>query len=270
MRIYYVGESLSRNLSVATALGVDGEHWDAVCEHVLDWRWVMEDDFNVPTGRTLRGADLLSPKGSLPRGLRRRLTTLEEGLEIMMNGLRVLEHSLNKRGGVSVINVCRRNSPFRQHRKRDRAAARERLLELVNASLAADGRYGHIIEDEAERDGLPALAAGPVHRDPILAACPYAGDSDSGGDIRLDTVACVQPYRRAGDDELLQMAGLVSYALLQQEDPTAMSEALNFHLAFGILKRVLDRRACPRDPQAWTGCERKRGTGERQKGGRTA
>ena len=45
------------------------------------------------------------------------------------------------------------------------------------------------------------------------------------------------------------MAGLVSYALLQQEDPTAMSEALNFHLAFGILKRVLDRRACPRDPQ---------------------
>ncbi|MYC38728.1 MAG: hypothetical protein F4X66_17730 [Chloroflexi bacterium] len=249
MRVYYVGESRSRSLTVATALGVDGEAWDAVSEHIQDWRWVMEDEFNVPTGRTLRGADLLSPKGSLPRGLRRRLTTLEEGLDIMMTGLRVLESAGWRQGGIGVINVCRRNSPFRQHRRRDRAAARQRLLELVNASLAADRRYGHIIEDETERDGLPALAAGPVHRDPILAACLYAGDEGSGRDIRLDTVACVQPYHRAGDDELLQMACLVSYALLQQEDPTAMSEALNFHLAFGILKGVLDRRACPQDHQ---------------------
>lgn len=250
MRIYYVGESRSRDLSVATALGVDGEHWDAVSEHVLDWRRVMEDEFNVPTGRALRGEVLLSPGGSpLPRGRRNSQPTLEEGLEIMMTGLRVLEHSLNNRGGVSVINVCRRNSLYRQHRSRDRAAARQRLLELVNASLVADGRYGHIIEDEAERDGLPTLAAGGVHRDPILATCPCAGDGDSGGDIRPGIIAHVQPYRRAGDDELLQMAGLVSYALLQQEDPTAMSEALNFHLAFGILKRVLDRRACPRDLQ---------------------
>ena len=185
----------------------------------------------------------------MPRGRRNSRPTLEEGLEIMMTGLRVLEHSLNNRGAISVINVCRRNSLYRQHRRRDRAAVRQRLLQLVNASLAADGRYGHIVEDEAERDGLPALAAGAVDRDPILAACPYAGDGDSGRDVRLDTVACVQPYRRAGDDELLQMAGLVSYALLQQEDPTAMSEALNFHLASGILKSVLDRRACPGDPQ---------------------
>ena len=250
MRIYYVGESRSRSLSVATALGVDGEHWNAVSEHVLDWRWIMENEFNVPTGRALRGEVLLSPSGSpLPRGRRNSRPTLEEGLEIMMTGLRVLEHSLNNRGAIGVINVCRRNSLYRQHRRRDRAAARQRLLQLVNASLAADGRYGHIIEDEAERDGLPALAAGAVDRDPILAACPYAGDGDSGRDIRPDTVACVQPYRRAGDDQLLQMSGLVSYALLQQEDPTAMSEALNFHLAFGILKRVLDRRACPQDPQ---------------------
>ena len=249
MRIYYVGESRSRNLSVATALGVDGEAWDNVSENIQDWRWVMEDEFNVPTGRALRGPDLLSPKGSLPRGLRRRLTTLEEGLDIMMTGLRVLEHSLNNRGAIDVINVCRRNSLYRQHRRRDRAAARQRLLERANASLAADGRYGHIIEDEAERDGLPALAAGRVRPDPILAACPCAGDGDSGGDIRTGIVAHVQPYRRAGDDELLQMAGLVSYALLQQEDPTAMAEALNFHLAFGILKSVLDRRAGSEDLQ---------------------
>ena len=249
MRVYYVGESRSRSLTVATALGVDGEAWDAVSEHIQDWRWVMEDEFNVPTGRTLRGADLLSPKGSLPRGLRRRLTTLEEGLDIMMTGLRVLESAGWRQGGIGVINVCRRNSPFRQHRRRDRAAARERLLELVNASLAEDRRYAFFVEDEAERDDLPALPAGPVHRDPVLAACPHAGEGDSATDVARDTLVYAPPYRVAGDDELLQLAGLVSYALLQQEDATAMAEALNFHLAFGILKSVLDRRACPHDPQ---------------------
>ena len=56
-------------------------------------------------------------------------------------------------------------------------------------------------------------------------------------------------HRVAGDDELLQPAGLVSYTLLQQEAPTAMSEAINFHLAFGILNSVLDRRACPQAPR---------------------
>ena len=249
MRIYYVGESKSRNLHVATALGVDGEAWDAVSGYIRDWRRIMEDDFNVPSGRVLRGADLLSPAGSpFPRG-RNPQPTLEEGLEIMMTGLRVLENAGWRRGGVSVINVCRRNSPYRHHRNHDRVAARGRLLELVNASLAADGRYAFFIEDQEGRDGLPSLATGPVHRDPILAGCPYAGDGDSGGGVARDTAVYAPPYRVAGDDELLQLAGLVSYALLQQEEPTAMAEALNFHLAFGILRSVLDRRACPQDSQ---------------------
>ena len=223
-------------------LGVNAEHWSRLAGRVQDWRRVLEDEYHVPTGRTLRGDELLSPRGTpFPRSHRDPLPTLEEGLEIMMRGLRVLEHSQNSRGAIGVINLCRRNSPFRRHRRRDRAVARERLLELANASLAADGRYGHFIEDGERRDGLPALASGPVHHDPVPSACRYAGDND--------TAVCVLPHRRTGDDELLQLAGLVSYALLQQEEPTAMSEALNFHLAFGILDRVLDRRACPDDHQ---------------------
>ena len=159
MRIYYAAESHSRTLHVATALGVNGEAWNAVSEHVQDWRRAMEDNFNVPSGRTLRGADLLSPNGSpFPRGRRNPRPTLEEGLEIMMEGLRVVEYSLHHRGAISVINLCRRNSPFRRNRAQDRAAARERLLELVNASLAADGRYAHVIEDEEQTGELPSLA----------------------------------------------------------------------------------------------------------------
>ena len=152
----------------------------------------------------------------------------------MMAGLRVVEHSVNHRGSVSVVNVCRRIAPLERNRVpnrvRNRAIARFRLLELAEASLAADGRQGFFIEDEERLEGLYALAA-----------IQYAR---GGG-----TAVCATPYRMTGDDELLQLAGLVSYALLQQEDPTAMAETLNFHLAFGILNRVLDLRASPRDPQ---------------------
>ena len=227
---------------------MDAEHWNGLVERVMNWRWVLEDDFNVPTGRTLRGPDLLSSNGRpLPRGRRNPLPTLEEGLEIMMQALRLLEHSPHTRGTVSVINVCRRNSPFNGNH--DRAAARERLLELVNASLAADGRYAHIIEDGEQTDGLPVPAAGLDHRDPAPASCRPATEGDSSEGAARDAAVYAPPHRVAGDGELLQLAGLVSYSLFQQEEPTAMAEALNFHLAFGILKRVLDRRACPQDPQ---------------------
>ena len=159
----------------------------------------MEDEFDVPSGRTLRGADLLSPTGRpFPRGCRNRLPTLEEGLEIIMDGLRVLEQASWRRGGIAVINVCRRNSPFHRNGARARAAARGRLLELLNASLAADGRYAHVVEDEERRDGLPALAAGLVHRDPAPAARRCARDGNSGGDAARATAVYAPQYQVAG------------------------------------------------------------------------
>lgn len=235
MRIYYIAECRSLNVCVATALGVDAERRNSFAERVLDWRRVMEDDFKVPTGRVLQGASLLSPQGpSFPRSRRTPPPTLEEGLEILMQALRVVEHTPNNGGAVSVINVCRTIVPLERdrirNRVRNRAVARFRLLELASASLAEDGRRGLFIEDEERLEGLPPLAPGW-----------YAGDGD--------TVIPATPYRKAGDDEVLQLAGMVSYSLLQQEDPAAMSEALNFHLAFTILDSVLDRRAGPRDPQ---------------------
>ena len=196
MRIYYIGESHSRTLHVATALGVNGEAWSALSGHVQNWRRAMEDNFNVPSGRTLRGADLLSPNGRpFPRGRRNPLPTLEEGLEIMMEALRVVEYSLHNRGAISVINVCRRNYPF--HRNRNRAAARERLLELVNASLAADARYAFFIEDEDQLEGLSG--PGGQARSP-RPRCPHPagalGTATPAETLALDTLPSVP--RRTG------------------------------------------------------------------------
>ena len=246
MRIYYVGESRSRTLHVATALGVDGEHRNSLVERIMDWRWVLEESFNVPTGRALRGPDLLSPTGRpLPRGRRNPLPTLEEGLEILMEGLRVLEHSLHNRGGISVINVCRRNSPFRRNRAQ-RPRRRPGAAPGTGQRLPGGGRPLRPYHRGRGTDRRSALARLPVD---LPAACRCARDGDSIGGLARDTAVYAPPHRVAGDDELLQLVGLVSYSLLQQEEPTHMAEALNFHLAFGILNRVLDRRACPQDPQ---------------------
>ena len=64
MRIYYVGESEGPTVYAATALGVDVERWSSLAEHVLEWRWVMERDYNLPSGSTLQGADLLAGAGN--------------------------------------------------------------------------------------------------------------------------------------------------------------------------------------------------------------
>ena len=74
MRIYYVGESRSRNLCVATALGVDAEYRSSFAERVQDWRRVLEDDYRVPTGRTLRGDPLGRNRQSLHSGPPPRLS----------------------------------------------------------------------------------------------------------------------------------------------------------------------------------------------------
>ena len=107
MRIYYVGESEGPTVYAATALGVDAERWSSLAEHVLEWRWVMERDYRIPSGATLRGADLLAGAGNpFALGHLRPWPDPERGAEIMMNTLRILEHAAWLRGSMKLFNVC--------------------------------------------------------------------------------------------------------------------------------------------------------------------
>ena len=245
MRYYYIGESEGPTIYAATALGVDAESWSSLAEHVLEWRWVMEYDYRVPSGSTLQGADLLAGAGNpFALGHLRPWPDPERGAEIMMNALRILEHAAWLRGSMKLINVC-----LGKGRHRDlRAAVRHRLLDRIEASAAADGRYACVMENGEEPEWRHDPDAGSVGS--ILAhGTPLRRRSVGGGRVAQDTAIPAPSHRLPGDDELLQLAGLVSYSLLQQEEPTPTAEALNFHLAFGILKSVLDRRASPLDPQ---------------------
>ena len=244
MRIYYVAESEGPTVYAATALGVAAERWSSLAEHVLEWRRVLEDEYHVPTGRTLRGADLLAGAGNpFALGHLRPWPDPERGAEIMMNALRILEHAAWLRGSMELINVCLGKRRHRDHR----AAARRRLLERIEVSAAADGRYACVMENGEEPEWRHDPDAGAVGN--LLAHGALLCLRNGGGRGARNTFGYAPPHRLPGDDELLQLAGLVSYALLQQEEPTPTAQSLNFHLAFGILNNVLDRRASPHDPQ---------------------
>ena len=172
MRIYYVGESEGPTLHVTTALGVDAEHWPYLAERVKNWRWVMEDDYRVPSGANLRWADLLAGTGNpFTLGHLRRWPDPERGAEVIMHGLRTLEHARGTPDGIGVINVCLRKRRFRRYR----AAARGRLLDRISDSLAADGRYALLIEDEDSRTACPPRHPCPSTRLPRPEAAGAGG-----------------------------------------------------------------------------------------------
>ena len=134
MRIYYIDESEGPRFYVRSALGVDAERWNDLHGRILDWRTAIEADFHVPRNRELHGCDLLAGRGKLARvgNVDRRLSP-EQGAEIFMNGLRIIESAARWPGVVEVVN-------------------------RINSSVAADGRYAHLIIGEGgERMGREAL-----------------------------------------------------------------------------------------------------------------
>ena len=97
-----------------SALGVNAERWNGLHGRILDWCTAMEADFHVPRSRELHACDLLAGRGKLARtnGADRRLSP-EQGAEIFMNGLRIIESAAGHRGGVEVVNVCLRKADFK-------------------------------------------------------------------------------------------------------------------------------------------------------------
>ena len=105
----------------------------------------MEADYHVPRSRELHACDLLAGRGKLAReGNADRRLSPERGAEIFMNGLRIIESAANHSGGVEVVNGCLRKADFKGYER----VSLDRLLNRINSSVAADGRYAHLIFDE--------------------------------------------------------------------------------------------------------------------------
>ena len=247
MRIYYIDEVEGPTCYVRSALGVDAERWNSVHGSVEDWRCAMAGDYNVPTNRKLGACDLLARRGLGVRidNTGRRLTP-EQGAEIFMDGLRIIESSASPRGGIDVINVCLRKADVKDYEK----ISLDRLLNRINASVRTDRRYAHLIFDEDGEWMVGQLYDRLRKRNPVPSRYGAWEDGEATKDFPIERIIGGPSFRSPQDDDLLQMADLVAHALLKQEEEPSEREAeLSLHLAFGILRDTLNRKASRSDPQ---------------------
>ena len=247
MRIYYIDESEGPTCYVRSALGVDTERWNSLQSSVQSWRYAMAGDYSVPTSRKLRACDLLAGRGNLVRidNTGRRLTP-EQGAEIFMNGLRIIEGTAYRRGGIEVISVCLRKADVKDYER----VSLDRLLNRINTSVAADGRYAHLIFGEEGEWMVRQLYDRLRSRNPMPSRYEVWEDGEATKDIPIERIIGGPSFRSSQDDDLLPMADLIAHALLkQEEEPSPRVTELGLHLAFGILDRALNRKASRRDPQ---------------------
>ena len=247
MKIYYIDESEGPRYYVRSALGVDAERWNGLHGRILDWRTAMEGDFHVPRSRELHACDLLAGRGKLARinGVDRRLSP-EQGAEIFMNGLRIIESAAHHPGGIEVVNVCLRKADFKGYEH----ISLDRLLNRINSSVAADERYAHLIFDEGGERMVRRLYGRLKSCNPVPSRYEVWEDGAPTKDIPIERIIGGPSFRSSHDDDLLQMADLIAHALLkQEEEPSHRVKHLGVGMAFGILDHALNRRASRRDPQ---------------------
>ena len=247
MRIYYIDESEGPRYYVRSALGVNAERWNGLHGRIQDWRTALAGDYSVPTSRELHACDLLAGRGKLARidNAGRRLTP-EQGAEIFMDGLRIIENAAHSLGGIEVVNVCLRKADVKGYEQ----VSLDRLLNRINTSVAADGRYAHLIFDEGGERMVRRLYARLRSRNPVPSRYEAWEDGAPTKDIPIERIIGGPSSRSSQDDDLLQMADLIAHALLkQEEEPSQRVTELGIHLAFGILDRALNRRASSGDEE---------------------
>ncbi len=247
MRIYYIDESEGPRYYVRSALGVNAERWNGLHGRIQDWRTALAGDYSVPTSRELHACDLLAGRGKLARidNTGRRLTP-EQGAEIFMDGLRIIENAAHSLGGIEVVNVCLRKADVKGYEQ----VSLDRLLNRINTSVAADGRYAHLIFDEGGERMVRRLYGRLRSRNPVPSKYKAWEDGAPTKDIPIERIIGGPSFRSSRDDDLLQMADLIAHALLkQEEEPSQRVTELGIRLAFGILDRALNRRASRTDPQ---------------------
>ena len=163
-----------------------------------------------------------------------------------MDGLRIIESTARRRGGIEVINVCLHKADFKGYER----VSLDRLLNRINTSVAAEGRYAHLIFDEGGEKMVRRLYGRLRSRNPVPSRYETWEDGEATKDIPIERIIGGPSFRSSQDDDLLQMADLIAHALLkQEEEPSQRVTELGLHLAFGILDRALNRKASRRDPQ---------------------
>ena len=222
---------------------MDAERWNGLHGLIQDWRTALAGDYSVPTSRELHACDLLAGRGKLVRidNTGRRLTP-EQGAEIFMDGLRIIENAASSLGGIEVVNVCLRKADFKGYE-------RVSLDRSSTASTPPSRPTDATPISSSTREGS-GWSDGSTAGSETATRCPAGTRGQATKDIPIERIIGGPSFRSSQDDDLLQMADLIAHALLkQEEEPLPRVKELGVHLAFGILDHALNRQASRRDPQ---------------------
>lgn len=247
MRLYYIADCEGTEHHVHSALGVDAERWNDLYRRVLDWRLSLQVQCAVPVDRELHAGDLLKGQGMLAHCCwADRNLTPQHGVQIFLDGLRVIETTAKSMGGLEVINVCLKKEDVSRYEQ----VSLDRLLNRINTSVAATGTHALLIFAESSEDAATQLYLKLRSGNRVPSRFDAWEDGERTKDIPIDRIIGGSVFRRPGSDSLLQMVGLIAHALLKQEELLLpQEECLGVGKAFDILEGALNRRASLRDPQ---------------------
>ena len=147
-------------------------------------------------------------------------------------------------GGGEVVNVCLHTPAVKDYER----ASLDRLLNRINTSVAAANRHDFLIFDEGREEMVTRLYSRLRSRNPVPSKYEVWEDGERTRDISIETVIGGPAFRSSHAEFLLQMVDLIAHALLKQEEqPSPSVERQGIARAFGILDRVLNRRASSGD-----------------------
>ena len=244
MRIYYVMETRGRRCHVLSALGVDARAWNRLDRRVREWRRQLEQRCGIPANGGLRPGKMAD--GAAPAcgcGCHAQ-SSPRQGVNLVTEGLRVVEDFAVETGGVQAVNVCLDMDDVPHHRR----VALDRLLNRVNATAAQERGYALLIFGQEPDDVIVRTNERLRSHNPVPVRLGACGDGWHTRNLPIDRVIGGPVFRDPDADCLLQVAGLVAHALLRREEPGAGLDAGEGSDAFAVLDRALNRRAARNDP----------------------
>ncbi len=243
MRLYYCVEARGRRHYVRTALGVDERVWNRLHRRVREWRRQLEQRCGIPAGAELRPGDLpatgITAAHSCGCACHGEPPT-NRGVNVVAQGLRVIEDFAVETGGVQVINVCLDMDEAPAYRN----VSLDRLYNRVNATAGRDGAYALAIFGQEPDDMVVRAYERLRSYNPVPVRVGAGGDGWQTRNLPIDRIIGEPVFRSPETDCLLQVAGLAAQALLWREEPAAGVD----NDAFAILDRTLNRRASRNDP----------------------
>ena len=245
MRIYYVMETQGQRHHVRTALGVDARAWNRLDRRVREWRRQLEQRYGIPVDADLLLSDPIRLVAACACGCHAQ-PALPRGVEVVAQGLRVVEDFAVENGSVQVINVCLDRDDVPHCRQ----VALDRLFNRINATAAQERGYAFVIFGQEPEDMVFRTSDRLRSHNPVPVRTGACGDGWHTRNIPIDRVIAGPVFRSPDADCLLQVAGMAAHALLWREEPVAAGvDSGESAGVFAVLDRALNRRASRNDPQ---------------------